>query len=121
MRRIGGRWAWATAVIAAATATPAAARTVYGDCSITVGGKVYLDIRRTCRIDMQDDGSFQVNLESRTPSHFAYVSMLDGGFANVSWNGRGKAGHASELLGEDFRRKGACWIGRRGRVCATRR
>jgi hypothetical protein len=100
---------------------PAAAKTVYGDCSITVGGKVYLDIKKTCRIDMQEDGSFQVNLESRKPSYFAYVSLLDGGFANVSWNGVQKYSKASELLGEDFRRKGGCWIGKKGKVCAFKR
>lgn len=94
---------------------------VYGDCSIEVGGKVYLDIKKTCRIDMQEDGSFQVNLNSDTPTYFAYVSILDDGFANVSWNGTEKASHAQELLGEDFRRKGACWIGAKGKVCATKR
>ena len=73
------------------------------------------------RIDMQEDGSFQVNLESRKPSYFAYVSLLDGGFANVSWNGVQKYSKASELLGEDFRRKGGCWIGKKGKVCAFKR
>lgn len=99
----------------------AAARTMWGDCSITVGGKVYLDIKKTCRIDMQEDGSFQINLESKRPSHFAYVSILDGGYANVSWNGVQKYSHASVLLGEDFRRKGACWVGKKGKVCAAKR
>lgn len=102
-------------------AQPAAAKTIRGDCSITVGGKVYLAIKKTCRIDMQDDGSFQVNLDSGKPDYFAYVSILDGGYANVSWNGQEKASHASYLLGEDFRRKGGCWIGKKGKVCAFKR
>ncbi len=102
-------------------AQPAVAKTVYGDCSITVGGKVYLNIKKTCRIDLEDDGSFQINLNSKTPSYFAYVSLLDGGVANVSWNGVEKASHASTLLGEDFRRSGGCWVGRKGKVCAFKR
>ncbi|MBX3594879.1 hypothetical protein [Sphingomonas sp.] len=115
-----------TAFLAAGLATafaaqPAAARTVYGDCSITVGGKVYLNIKKTCRIDLESDGSFQINLNAKKPSYFAYVSILDGGFANVSWNGVEKASHADTLLGEDFRRSGGCWIGRKGKVCAIKR
>lgn len=102
-------------------AQPAAAKTVYGDCSITVGEKVYLNIKKTCRIDMEADGSFQINLNSKKPSHFAYVSILDDGYANVSWNGKEKASHASHLLGEDFRRKGGCWVGKKGKVCAFKR
>lgn len=100
---------------------PVSAKTLYGDCSITVRGKVYLDIKKTCRIDMDADGSFQVNLESKKPSYFAYVSMLGGGFADVAWNGVEKYSKASELLGEDFRRKGACWIGKKAKVCAVKR
>lgn len=96
-------------------------KVVRGDCSITVGGKVYLDIKKTCRIDLQEDGSFQINLNSKTPTYFAYVSILDGGFANVSWNGKSRAGHAHELLGEDFRRQGGCWVGKKGKVCAFKR
>lgn len=111
----------ASALVVFGFGQPANAKTVYGDCSITVGGKVYLDIKKTCRIDMEADGSFQINLESKKPSHFAYVSILDGGFANVSWNGVQKYSHASELLGEDFRRKGGCWIGKKGKVCAFKR
>ena len=100
---------------------PATAKTVYGDCSITVSGKVYLDIKRTCRIDMDADGSFQVNLESRKPGYFAYVSMLGGGYADVAWNGVEKYSRASELLGKDFRRKGGCWVGKKAKVCAFKR
>lgn len=97
------------------------AKTFYGDCSITVGGKVYLDIRRTCRIDMDADGSFQVNLESQKPSYFAYVSILRGGYADIAWNGIQKYSKASELLGNDFRRKGGCWVGKQAKVCAYKR
>lgn len=111
----------AVSLAAFSLAQPVFAKTDYGDCSITVGSKVYLDIKKTCRIDMQADGSFQINLESKKPSYFAYVSILDGGFANVSWNGVEKYSKASELLGEDFRRKGGCWIGKKGKVCAFKR
>lgn len=100
---------------------PTTAKTVYGDCSITVGARVYLDIKKTCRIDMDADGSFQVNLESRKPSYFAYVSMLGGGYADVAWNGVEKYSRASELLGKDFRREGGCWVGKRAKVCAFKR
>ncbi|MFB0875974.1 MULTISPECIES: hypothetical protein [unclassified Sphingobium] len=105
----------------ALAAQPVVAKTVYGDCSISVGGKTYLNIKKTCRIDLDTDGSFQINLNSKKPSYFAYVSLLDGGVANVSWNGVEKASHADTLLGEDFRRTGGCWIGRRGKVCAFKR
>lgn len=113
--------ATAAGLALAVIAQPAVAKTVYGDCSITVGGKVYLNIKKTCRIDLEADGSFQINLNSKKPSYFAYVSILDGGFANVSWNGVQKYGHASVLLGEDFRRQGGCWVGRKGKVCAYKR
>lgn len=105
-----------------AMAGPAAAREVKGDCSITVDGKLYLNIKKSCTIEfLGDDGSFTVNTGSSKPGYFAYVNMLDGGFANVSWNGNPRSTHADELLGEDFRRQGGCWVGRRGKVCAFKR
>lgn len=97
-------------------------KVVTGDCSLTVDGKVYLDIKKTCRIEFSGgDGSFTINTGSSKPGYFAYVSMLDGGYANVSWNETPKSTHAHSLLGEDFRRKGGCWIGKRGKVCAFKR
>lgn len=110
------------ALAVAAPQADAQGKAITGDCSLTVDGKVYLDIKKTCRIEfMGGDGSFTINTGSSKPGYFAYVSMLDNGFANVSWNETPKSTHAHSLLGEDFRRKGGCWIGKRGKVCAFKR
>lgn len=49
------------------------------------------------------------------------MSILDGAFANVSWNGAQRYIHAMKLLSEDFRRKGGSWVGKKGKVCAFMR
>ncbi len=100
-------------------APPAEAKTIAGDCSLTVGGKVYVDIKKTCRIEfMGGDGSFTINAGTTKPGYFAYVTMMEKGLASVSWNETPKSMSAQAPLGEDFRRKGGCWIGKRAKVCA---
>ena len=101
-------------------ATPEAeAKTVMGDCSLTVDGKVYLNIKKTCRIEFIDgDGSFTINAGTNKPGYFAYVTIIEKGLAAVSWNQTPKSMSAQAPLGEDFRRKGGCWIGKRAKVCA---
>lgn len=114
--------ALATGIATLLTAQPAAAKTVNGDCSITVNGKVKLNLKKVCRIEFIDgDGSFIVNGDQKGSKYFAYVTMLDDGFANVSWNGSPASTHAQDLLGEDFRKHGGCWVGRKGKVCAYKR
>ena len=102
-----------------ASAPQAHAKTITGDCSLTVDGKVYVDIKKTCRIEfMGGDGSFTINAGTAKPGYFAYVTMLEKGLASVSWNETPKSMSAQAPLGEDFRRKGGCWIGKRAKVCA---
>lgn len=99
----------------------AQAKTVTGDCSLTVDGKVYVDIKKSCRIEfMGNDGSFTINAGTTKPGYFAYVTMLEKGLASASWNETPKTMSAQAPLGEDFRRKGGCWIGKRAKICAFR-
>jgi len=101
------------------SAPEAQAKPITGDCSLTVDGKVYVDIKKTCRIEfMGGDGSFTINAGTNKPGYFAYVTMLEKGLASVSWNETPKTMSAQAPLGEDFRRKGGCWIGKRAKVCA---
>lgn len=82
------------------------------DCSLTVSGKSYL--RGTCKYDADADGSFRLFGDK----YFVYLNVLEKGVAGVSWNGKSQASHAQESLGEDFKRDGACWIGKKAKVCA---
>lgn len=103
---------------------PAAAqRSARGDCSLTVDGRTYLDIKRTCPIEFLDkEGSFTINTRnSNKPFHFAYVLMNGDGTANASWNADPRGTHAHDILGDDFRREGGCWANRRAKICAYRR
>ncbi len=82
------------------------------DCSLTVKGKTYLS--GTCKYDADEDGSFRLFGDK----YFLYLTTFEGGKAGVSWNGTSQASHAQELLGEDFKRDGACWVGKQAKVCA---
>ena len=82
------------------------------DCSLQVNGKTYLN--GTCKYDADQDGSFRLFGDK----YFLYLNTLDAGKAGVSWNGTSQASHAQELLGEDFKRDGACWVGKKAKVCA---
>lgn len=82
------------------------------DCELQVKGKTYL--KGTCMYDADADGSFRLMGDK----YFVYLSMLEGGVANVSWNESPENSHAQALLGEDFKRKGACWVGKNAKVCA---
>ncbi len=98
---------------------------VRGDCSLTVGKRVVINIKRTCHISLFGDGGFSINTapddaRDRRPFHFAYLNIYNG-LGQLSWNEDIRANHAEWSLGEDFRRKGGCWIGRRATVCAYRR
>lgn len=83
------------------------------DCELQVKGKTYL--KGTCMYDADPDGSFRL----MGNKYFVYLNMLDGGVAGASWNGTPSSSHAHVLLGEDFKRKGACWIGKNAKICAT--
>lgn len=82
------------------------------DCSLKVKGKTYL--KGTCIYDADTDGSFRLFGDK----YFVYLNMLEKGVAGASWNGTSQASHAQELLGEDFKRKGGCWIGKQAEICA---
>ena len=114
------------ALLALSNPQPAGPKIILGDCSLTVGGRVILNIKRTCRIDMDDDGGFSINTREgnerdKRPFHFAYLSVNGDGTASVSWNAEIHSLHADNPLGDDFRRKGGCWVGRRATICAFRR
>lgn len=82
------------------------------DCSLQVQGKSYL--KGTCMYDADKDGSFRLFGDK----YFVYLNTFEDGKAGVSWNGKSQASHAQELLGEDFKRDGACWVGKQAKVCA---
>ncbi len=82
------------------------------DCSLTVGSKTYL--KGTCVYDADADGSFRLFGDK----YFVYLNMLDKGVAGVSWNETPDSSHAQAPLGEDFKRDGACWVGKKAKVCA---
>lgn len=82
------------------------------DCSLKVQGKTYL--KGTCVYDGDADGSFRLFGDK----YFVYLNMLEKGVAGASWNGKSQASHAQEPLGEDFKRKGGCWIGKKAEICA---
>lgn len=105
---------------------PASAETVVrGDCSLTVDGHRKIAIRRTCPIYRHDgaEGIFMINTDGERAirGYFAQVTPNGDGTASTSWNGSRRAQHAHDFLGEDFRRKGDCWVNRRARLCATPR
>ena len=81
-------------------------------CELQVKGKTYL--KGTCRYDADADGSFRLMGDK----YFVYLNRLDGGVAGASWNESPENSHAHSLLGEDFKRKGACWIGKNAKICA---
>lgn len=82
------------------------------DCSLKVKGKTYL--KGTCVYDADKDGSFRLFGDK----YFVYLNMLEKGVAGASWNGTAQSSHADELLGEDFKLKGGCWIGKSAEICA---
>lgn len=82
------------------------------DCSLKVKGKTYL--KGTCIYDADKDGSFRLFGDK----YFVYLNMLEKGVAGASWNGTSQASHAQELLGEDFKLKSGCWVGKDAEICA---
>ena len=82
------------------------------DCELQVKGKTYL--KGTCMYDADADGSFRLMGDK----YFVYLNVLDGGVAGAAWNESPENSHAHSLLGEDFKRKGACWIGKNAKICA---
>lgn len=82
------------------------------DCELQVKGKTYL--KGTCMYDADPDGSFRL----MGNKYFVYLNVLDGGVAGASWNETPESSHAQTPLGEDFKRKGACWIGKNAKICA---
>jgi hypothetical protein len=82
------------------------------DCSLKVQGKTYL--KGTCMYEADADGSFRLFGDK----YFVYLNMLEKGVAGASWNGTAQSSHADELLGEDFKLKGGCWVGKSAEICA---
>jgi hypothetical protein len=82
------------------------------DCSLKVKGKTYL--KGTCMYEADADGSFRLFGDK----YFVYLNMLEKGVAGASWNGTAQSSHADELLGEDFKLKGGCWVGKSAEICA---
>jgi hypothetical protein len=64
--------------------------------------------------DADKDGSFRLFGDK----YFVYLNMLEKGVAGASWNGKSQASHAQEPLGEDFKHKGGCWVGKDAEICA---
>ncbi|HPY39431.1 MAG TPA: hypothetical protein PLM98_02840 [Thiolinea sp.] len=83
------------------------------NCDLQVKGKTYL--KGTCMYDVDADGSFRLMGDK----YFVYLNMLSKGIAGASWNADPKSSHAQSPLGEDFKRKGACWVGKNAKICAT--
>jgi hypothetical protein len=126
-RRALGRALIAVAAVAIAGlwVQPAAAqRVVRGDCSLRVDGKTYINVKKSCRIDIpQDERSFTINMvdENVTAPNFAYVILAGDGTAGVAWNGHPGMLEPRAILGDDFRRRGNCWVNFRAEVCAQKR
>jgi hypothetical protein len=82
------------------------------DCLLQVKGKTYL--KGTCMYDADKDGSFRLFGDK----YFVYLNTFEDGKAGVSWNETPNSSHAQSPLGEDFKRDGACWVGKKAKVCA---
>lgn len=82
------------------------------DCLLQVKGKTYL--KGTCKYNADQDGSFRLFGDK----YFVYLNTLENGLAGASWNETLDSSHAHSLLGEDFKRQGACWIGKNAKICA---
>lgn len=100
-----------------------AQRVIRGDCSLSVDGKTYINIKRTCRISLDRDGSFSINTlgnGERVPRryYFAFLDVNPDGSGSATWNDSPGALHAQTRLGDGFRRKGGCWSNRRATICA---
>lgn len=90
-----------------------------GDCSITVDGTTYLDIKTMCHIDTSD-GVTTINTDAPgTVSYFAYIYPDGKGGAQITWNSKDKWNKAEEDLGDDFHAQGGCWKNARASICAV--
>ena len=82
------------------------------DCELTVEGTTYID--EICEFSPHgEEGEFQIS----SVEYFAQVSIFGDGSAWGTWNGTPNATHAQTPLG-DLTQDGACWVGKRARVCA---
>lgn len=90
-----------------------------GRCLISVDGRTFLN--GLCNIRVRPGGSFTVGAgESYRSRYFASVTLESNQrTATGSWNGVDGESHAGYGLGL-LKRKGACWINRRARICAWR-
>lgn len=88
-----------------------------GRCTLQVDGKVYLN--GMCNIEMEANGSFSIGMGDTTRSkYFASVDIDSAtGVAHGMWNGKDADSHAHDDLGA-LKRKGACWVNQRAKVCA---
>ncbi|MCP1468855.1 hypothetical protein J3E64_000522 [Sphingobium sp. OAS761] len=96
-----------------------------GDCSLTIDGKTYLDLKNDCPIYPLNDGKGGLIVNSdgehEVEGYFAYLLPNGDGTASASWNAEIGATHAQSPLSEHLTRDGACWADAHVRLCATRR
>jgi hypothetical protein len=83
-------------------------------CRLKVKGKTYLDGK--CMYSSSKGGSFSVFGKH----YFAYLNILGDGKASLSWNESPEHTKAQALLGEDFSKKGGCWVNanKQTEICA---
>lgn len=97
-------------------------------CLLVVRGTTYLN--GPCEYEALDGpnagmakGSFQIAEHAdRGDGVLGYFAQLQVAtdFASLSWNGDRRALHAQAALGEDFKRRGACWANAIAKICAWR-
>ena len=109
---------------AAASADPKPSKVAR--CLLVVRDKAYID--GPCyytRLDTLNSGmgkgSFQIAQRDYdgkgAMGYFAQLDVEDT-FVSLNWNADPKSFHADALLGEDFKRNGACWLNSVAKVCA---
>ena len=100
-------------------AMPSSGRSEEGRCLIAVDGRTFLNSR--CNIEIRPGGSFTVGAGDKSRSKYLAQVDVDGsaGSGNGYWNGVEAEGHAHEALGV-LKKKGACWLGARAKICAWR-
>lgn len=88
-----------------------------GKCLLVVKGKTF--INGPCKIDKYQ-GSIMLNTGAgEMPSpYFLYLNELPNGGHEASWNADPQSTHAGQSLGEDFKFKAGCWVGKLAKICA---
>jgi len=89
---------------------PPIADVAHGRCKVIVGNSTHSS--KSCEYDMSTDGAFE--LWPEPPSNY-YVALdrINGDTAEAYTNG-------GKTLGK-VKRQGACWVGKRARICLWRK